>query len=126
MRNFYTKILLSTFITLFSSYAIAVDDHDHDHSNNAEDGQIYGHIDIRFHGDIITEAQEADEKFNEVYTHSHAELGMKLADNITINTNIKLEGESSGHSHGGGGSTADGTDRFFEDHPLLILSLIHI
>ena len=120
MRNFYTKILLSALITVFSSYAIAVDDHDHDHSNNAEDGQIYGHIDIRFHGDIITEAQEADEKFNEVYTHSHAELGMKLADNITINTNIKLEGESSGHSHGGGGSTADGNDRFFEDHPLLI------
>ena len=117
MRNLYTKIALSAYIALFSSYAIAVDDHDH--GNHAGDSQFYGHLDVRIHADIITEAQEANEKFNEAYTHSHAELGMKLADNIIVNANIKLEGESSGHSHGGE-SAADGSDRFFEDHPLLV------
>ena len=39
MRNFYTKIALSAYIALFSSYAIAVDDHDH--GNHAGDSQFY-------------------------------------------------------------------------------------
>ena len=117
-KYIYTKVILSAFFTLASSLAFAVDEHDHgDHTG---DSQFYGHIDVRFHADIITDAQEADEKFNEVYSHSHAELGMRLEDNITLNANIKLEGESSGHNHGGGGSAADGNDRFFEDHPLLV------
>ena len=119
--NTCIKIILIVAISVISNFAIAANhDHDHDHDS---DSQFYGHLDVRVHYDIITEAEEDVEKFNEAYSHSHLELGAKVDQKFSINTNIKLEGEAFGHSHGGGGSSADGDDRYFEEHPLLVEKL---
>ena len=123
-KNIYIKIIFIMVISMISNLAIAAnDDHDHDHGTHDSDGQFYGHLDLRVHYDIITEAEEDDEKFNEAYSHSHLELGARIDEKISINTNIKLEGEAFGHSHGGGGAAADGDDRIFEEHPLLVEKL---
>lgn len=147
MKNrLYTKLLLSVAVALVIVPAsVFGQDHDHhDHTAHADSGsRFYGHLDVRIHLDNIIDAEEADEEFNEVYSHSHIELGARLGNGFSINTNIKLEGEPSGHSHGHGGEEdehegeedehegeedehegeEDSGDRFFEDHPLLIEQL---
>ena len=37
-------------------------------------------------------------------------------------TDVKIEGESGGHSHGGAAATPE--DKFFEDHKLFINKLV--
>ena len=110
-KNIYIKIIFIMVISMISNLAIAAnDDHDHDHGTHDSDSQFYGHLDLRVHYDIITEAEEDDEKFNEAYSHSHLELGARIDEKISINTNIKLEGEAFGHSHGGAGAAAPASD----------------
>ncbi len=127
-NNLYTKLIMSAAVVAISSPAVAAGGHDHDHHDHTThggDSPFYGHLHVRVHADSIIDAEEADEEFNEVYTHSHLELGARLGEGFSINSNLKLEGEPSGHNHGhgGGGSAADGSDRFFEDHPLLVEQL---
>ena len=108
-------------------------DHDHDHSHDHSDDHaateksspFYAHIHVTVHGDSIIDAEEADEEFNEAYSHSHLDMGYRFGGGFSVNTTIKLEGEPSGHDHGhgGGGGDADGSDKFFEDHPLLVETL---
>ena len=114
-------ILLCAFIS--SKFAIAADDdHDHDHAAHS-DQPFYGHAGIRIHFDHINDAGEGDEEVNETYTHSHFELGSSLTEGLNLDTNIKVEGEPGGHSHGGVRRTHDGESRFFEDHPVIVESL---
>ena len=127
-KNIHIQIILIAAISIISNFAIAAsDDHDHDHDHGAHDSdsQFYGHLDLRVHIDSITSAAESDEKFDEIYSHSHLELGMRLDENFTVNTNIKLEGESFGHAHGHGGEeeSANGDNRYFKEHPLLVEQL---
>lgn len=99
-------------------------DHSHDHSSAEEDdGSFYAHVHVTIHGDSIIDAEEADEEFNEAYSHSHLDMGYRFGGGFSVNTTIKLEGEASGHDHGGGGGDANGSDKFFEDHPLLVETL---
>ena len=114
-------ILLCAFIS--SKFAIAADDdHDHDHAAHS-DQPFYGHAGIRIHFDHINDAGESKEEVNELYTHSHFELGSRIAKGLNIDTNLKIEGEPGGHNHGGVSRTHDGDDRIFEDHPLIVESL---
>lgn len=119
------KLLIKFFILafLFQGVSFAADDeHDHDHSAHSDE-PFYGHIGIRLHADHISDAGEGDEEVNEIYTHSHIELGSRIAEGFNIDTNLKIEGEPGGHSHGGIRRTHDGNSRFFEDHPLIVESL---
>ena len=103
-------------------YAGADDEHDHDHSAHSDE-PFYGHVGIRLHVDHVNDAGEGDEEVNEMYTHSHIELGSRIAEGFNIDANLKIEGEAGGHSHGGVSRTHDGDSRFFEDHPLIVESL---
>ena len=103
-------------------YAGADDEHDHDHSAHSDE-TFYGHVGIRLHVDHVNDAGEGDEEVNEMYTHSHIELGSRIAEGFNIDANLKIEGEAGGHSHGGVSRTHDGDSRFFEDHPLIVESL---
>ena len=113
---------IKTFIKLFALIALlqgvshaADDDHDHDHSAQADE-PFYGHVEIRLHADHVNDAGEGKEEVNELYTHSHIELGSRIAEGLNIDTNLKIEGEAGGHSHGGVSRTHDGESRIFEDH----------
>ena len=116
-----TKLLILTFVLSKCVYA-ADDEHDHDHSAHSDE-KFYGHVGIRVHADHINDANEGEEEVNELYTHSHIEMGSRIAEGFNIDTNLKIEGEPAGHSHGGVSRTHDGDSRIFEDHPLLIESL---
>ncbi len=102
------------------------DDHDHsshDHSSHgSSDKKFYIHGGVRMHFDTITEAHEKKEEVDEAYTHSHIELGYNLMKGLSLMTDIKIEGEGGGHSHGGVAKTPE--DKFFEDHKLFINKLI--
>jgi hypothetical protein len=91
------------------------------------------------------DAEEASEEFDEAYTHSHMELGMRFNSKLSVNANIKLEGEPAGHHHGHGHAEEEehhdeeegehheeegehhenevATDKLFDDHPLLVEQL---
>jgi len=112
-------ILASFFI---NKYSIAEEEHGHDHSAHS-DKSFYGHIGIRLHADHISDAEEGDEEVNEIYTHSHIELGSRIYEDLNIDANIKVEGEPAGHAHGGVTRSHDGDSRFFEDHPVIVESL---
>ena len=58
--------------------------------------------------DHVSDSDEGSENINEVYTHSHIELGSQIAEGFNIDTNLKIEGEPAGHAHGGVNRTADG------------------
>ena len=110
-------------ITFLSSSLHAADDgHDHDHAAHSDE-PFYGHVGIRVHADHVNDAGEGEEEVNEYYTHSHVELGSRIAEGFNIDTNLKIEGEPGGHGHGGIARTHDGTTRVFEDHPLIVESL---
>ena len=118
-----TLIKLFTLIALLQGVSHAADDdHDHDHSAHADE-PFYGHVGIRLHADHVNDAGEGEEEVNELYTHSHIELGSRIAEGLNIDTNLKIEGEAGGHSHGGVSRTHDGESRIFEDHPLIVESL---
>ncbi len=115
------KLLSVAAIILLSSPAYAAGDHDHSaHSKGKK--KFYSHLDVRVHVDRIVDSEEADEEFDELYSHSHLELGVKVSPKFSINSNLKLEGEPAGHAHGHGGegSESPGGDKVFDDHPLLI------
>jgi hypothetical protein len=116
-----TKLLVLTFVLSKCAYA-ADDEHDHDHSAHSDE-KFYGHVGIRLHADHVNDAGEGEEEVNELYTHSHIELGSRIAESLNIDTNLKIEGEPGGHSHGGVSRTHDGESRIFEDHPLIVESL---
>jgi hypothetical protein len=118
--NFLKFLIIMVFV--FQSNSYAEDGHDHDHAAHSDE-PFYGHVGIRLHADHISDANEGDEEVNEVYTHSHIELGSKISKGFNIDTNLKVEGEPGGHAHGGVRRTHDGESRFFEDHPLIVESL---
>ena len=109
----------------------------HDHGDHSKGGKgFYSHVDVKTHFDRIVDADKASEEFDEAYTHSHMELGMRFNSKLSINANIKIEGEPAGHHHGHGAeeeehhdeeegehheeAAAAATDKMFDDHPLLI------
>ena len=114
-------MLLCTFISTKFAFS-ADDDHDHDHAAHSDE-PFYGHAGIRIHFDNVTDAGEGTEEVNELYTHSHFELGSSLAEGLNLDTNIKVEGEPGGHSHGGVSRVHNGDSRLFEDHPVIVESL---
>ena len=122
-------------LVLLSAPVYAAGGHDHgDHSKGGKG--FYSHVDVKTHFDRIVDADEANEEFDEAYTHSHMELGMRFNSKLSINANIKIEGEPAGHHHGHGAeeeehhdeeegehheeAAAAATDKMFDDHPLLI------
>tara|TARA_B100001142_G_scaffold58712_3_gene57507 strand:+ start:7194 stop:8384 length:1191 start_codon:yes stop_codon:yes gene_type:complete len=95
----------------------------HDHSSHgSSDKKFYIHGGFKVHFDTITEAHEKKEEVDEAYTHSHLQIGYNLNKNLSLLTDIKIEGESAGHSHGG--TTIVPEDKIFEDHKLFINKLI--
>ena len=122
-------------LVLLSAPVYAAGGHDHgDHSKGGKG--FYSHVDVKTHFDRIVDADKASEEFDEAYTHSHMELGMRFNSKLSINANIKIEGEPAGHHHGHGAeeeehhdeeegehheeAAAAATDKMFDDHPLLI------
>ena len=119
------KITTISLLFLLSAPSFAADEHDHG-SHQKKDQQFYGHLDIKVHADRIVSAEDADEKFDEYYSHSHLELGMRVNSKISINSNIKIEGEPAGHAHGHGegkGSETSNGNKIFAKHPLLVEQL---
>ena len=114
------NLILLTFSVAKISYGS--EEHDHDHSAHSDE-PFYGHVGIRIHMDHVSDSDEGSENINEVYTHSHIELGSQIAEGFNIDTNLKIEGEPAGHAHGGVNRTADGNSRFLEDLPLIVESL---
>ena len=135
-----------------STFAYAQDSHGHDHHGHGGEG-FYGHLDLQAQGDTHLDGDWFDKRFSESYSHSHLELGYRMKSGFSINANIKLEGEASGHAHHGHGGEehageehhdeddhdeeehhdeehgekkahpADKDDKFFEDHPVFIAAL---
>tara|TARA_A100001011_G_scaffold96578_1_gene101614 strand:- start:2009 stop:3175 length:1167 start_codon:yes stop_codon:yes gene_type:complete len=118
--NLIKFLIIITFLS--SSLHAADDGHDHDHAAHSDE-PFYGHVGIRVHADHVNDAGEGEEEVNEYYTHSHVELGSRIAEGFNIDTNLKIEGEPGGHGHGGIARTHDGETRVFEDHPLIVESL---
>ncbi len=114
------NLILFTFSVAKISYGS--EEHDHDHSAHSDE-PFYGHVGTRLHLDHVSDSEEGSENINEIYTHSHIELGSQITEGLNIDTNLKIEGEPAGHAHGGVNRTADGNSRFFEDHPLIVESL---
>ena len=123
----FTVMMFS--INSTSSYAKeeAHEGHDHsshDHSSHGSSGKdFYIHGGFKVHFDTITEAHEKKDEVDESYTHSHLEIGYNLTNNLSVVTDVKIEGESGGHSHGGATAKAP-EDKFFEDHKLFINKLL--
>ena len=143
----------SAIALIFSGAALAAGGHDHsnhshdshNHNSSAEGGMFfYGHLDTYIHVDSILKADDADEKINEVYSHSHVELGFVVNNSFSIKSSLKLEGHSSvGHDHDhdeehdddhdeehdddhddhGDEDGATKKNRFFDDHPLIVEQL---
>ena len=132
-------------LALLSAPVYAAGGHDHGSHSKGDKG-FYSHVDIKIHFDRIVDAEEASEEFDEAYTHSHMELGMRFNSKLSVNANIKLEGEPAGHHHGHGHAEEEehhdeeegehhdeeegehhenevATDKLFDDHPLLVEQL---
>ena len=89
-----------------STFAYAQDSHGHDHHGHGGEG-FYGHLDLQAQGDTHLDGDWFDKRFSESYSHSHLELGYRMKSGFSINANIKLEGEASGHAHHGHGHGGD-------------------
>ena len=129
-KNLILVIFTVMVFSISPSVSYAKDDahegHDHsshDHSSHgSSDKKFYIHGGFKVHFDTITEAHEKKEEVDEAYTHSHLQIGYNLNKNLSLLTDIKIEGESAGHSHGG--TTIVPEDKIFEDHKLFINKLI--
>ncbi len=129
-KNLILVIFTVMVFSISPSVSYAKDDahegHDHsshDHSSHgSSDKKFYIHGGFKVHFDTITEAHEKKEEVDEAYTHSHLQIGYNLNKNLSLLTDIKIEGESVGHSHGG--ATIVPEDKIFEDHKLFINKLI--
>ena len=98
-----------------STFAYAQDSHGHDHHGHGGEG-FYGHLDLQAQGDTHLDGDWFDKRFSESYSHSHLELGYRMKSGFSINANIKLEGEASGHAHHGhGGEEHAGEEHHDED-----------
>jgi len=121
MRNLFVP-----FILILPSLAFAEGGHDHDHSahGHGETG-IYGHLHATVHADNVFDATEKDREITEIYSHSHLDLGAELGQGFSVNASLLLEGEPAGHAHGTqeAHSEPTGSDRFLDDHPLLVEQL---
>lgn len=132
------KLIPIPMLALLSSPVYAAGGHDHgDHSKG--DKRFYSHLDVKVHFDRIVDAEEANEEFDESYTHSHMELGVRINSKFSINANVKIEGEPAGHHHGHGAEEEEEhhdedeeehhdeevaqTDKVFDDHPFLVEQL---
>ena len=112
-------------IILCNASAYAAGGHDHSAHGKGESG-FYGHLDVNVQIDSIIDAEEAEEEFDEIYTHSHLELGVRFTPQLSMNSNIKIEGEPAGHAHGHSEEAEEhgaGGDKVFDDHPLLVEQL---
>ena len=89
-----------------STFAYSQDSHGHDHHGHGGEG-FYGHLDLQAQGDTHLDGDWFDKRFSESYSHSHLELGYRMKSGFSINANIKLEGEASGHAHHGHGHGGD-------------------
>jgi len=90
-----TLIKVLTIIIILTTNAYSEDNHkDHDHDNHDKDG-FYGHLDVAIFADSMTKVAN-DGKYNEIYSHTHAEIGNRFSENFSINSNIKLEGGPDG------------------------------
>ena len=130
----FKKSILLIFLTILTfgistQYSFSKDGHEghdhssHDHSDHgSSDKKFYIHGGFKFHFETITEAHEKKEEVDESYTHSHLQVGVNLGNNLSLMTDVKIEGESGGHSHGGAAATPE--DKFFEDHKLFINKLV--
>ena len=118
-----TLIKVLTIIIILTTNAYSEDNHkDHDHDNHDKDG-FYGHLDVAIFADSMTKVAN-DGKYNEIYSHTHAEIGNRFSENFSINSNIKLEGGPDGNSHAHGGAlTPDGDDHGINDHMLIFEEL---
>ncbi len=120
-------IILFTVLTLGISgeYSYSKDGHEgHDHSSHSgSDKKFYLHGGMKLHFDSIVDTEEEREEVDEVHTHSHLEVGYNLNKKISLLTDIKIEGESGGHSHGTEAARGP-EDRFFGDHKLFVNKLI--
>ena len=96
-----------------STFAYAQDSHGHDHHGQGGEG-FYGHLDLQAQGDTHLDGDWFDKRFSESYSHSHLELGYRMKSGFSINANIKLEGEASGHAHHGHGH--GGEEHAGEEH----------
>ena len=88
-----TLIKIFTIIIVLTANAYSEDKHNHDshdHDNHKKEG-FYGHLDVSIFADSMTKVAE-DGKYNEIYSHSHAEIGNNFSNGWSINSNIKLEG----------------------------------
>ena len=98
-----------------TSLAYAQDSHGHDHHGHGHGGVgFYGHLDLQAQGDTHLDGDWFDKRFSESYSHSHLELGYRMKSGFSINANIKLEGEASGHDHHGHGH--GGEEHAGEEH----------
>lgn len=114
------KILLIINILITAVYA--EDKHDHDNHNHSEEG-FYSHLDVVIFADTMRKVDK-DGKYNEIYSHSHMELGKNFDGGWSINSNIKLEGGPDGDSHVHGGYIAPaGEDHGINDHMLVLEEL---
>lgn len=120
-----TLIKIFTIIIVLTANAYSEDKHNHDshdHDNHNKEG-FYGHLDVSIFADSMTKVAE-DGKYNEIYSHSHAEIGNNFSNGWSINSNIKLEGGPDGDSHAHGAALSpDGTDHGINDHMLIFEQL---
>ena len=126
IKNTILLIFTLIFFSISATSSYTQDGHEgHDHSGHAKsDKKFYIHGGIKMHFDTIAEAHEKNEEVDESYTHSHIEMGYNLNKNFSLLTDIKIEGESGGHSHGEATVSKLPEDKFFDDHKLFIDKLI--
>lgn len=116
------KILLtSAALILSANQAFAASNHDHSSPHHHRKEGFYGHLHALVHADGIFKADDEKEgRINELYSHAHMGIGYGFNDKFSINSNLKLEGGPSGHSHGATISNeAEGQDKYFENHQLI-------
>ena len=126
IKNTILLIFTLIFFSISATSSYTQDGHEgHNHSGHAKfDKKFYIHGGIKMHFDTIAEAHEKNEEVDESYTHSHIEMGYNLNKNFSLLTDIKIEGESGGHSHGEATVSKLPEDKFFDDHKLFIDKLI--
>jgi hypothetical protein len=103
----YTMIILLLSKISFASAANSCDGHDHHHTskhlhieeNKDSSNSIHGHFHTMTHFDRVKQSN-ASKEYNELYTHSHLEADLELGKNLSVVTNITLEGHPA-DNHGG-------------------------
>ena len=114
------------FLTVYAvaNPAFAAEGHDHDHGAHSGEG-FFADVHAKVHSDQLVSVEAGEHKFSETYAHAHFDAGASFGEHFSVFAGIKLEGEPAGHAHGGEVPLAvpDGSDRFFDDHPLIVEQL---